>query len=91
MSEYIQAILHYIELQSTPDGACIGTFALSTFRNDVYAHGDSIEDCIAAVERALESYVLWALKTGELLPEVDGVMPPSLEPAHASLLMDTHR
>ena len=91
MTEYIQAILHYIQLQSTPDRACIATFALPTFRNDVYAHGDSIEDCIATVERALESYVLWALKTGELLPEIDGVMPPSLEPAHASLLMDTHR
>ncbi len=91
MTAYIQTILQQVQLHATPDGACIATFTLPTFCHAMYAHGDSIEACIAAVESALESYVLWAMQTGALLPEIDGVSPPSLEPQHDSLVVDTNR
>lgn len=82
MTAYIQAVLRYVKFELLPGGACIATFpTLASFR-DIYAHGDTIEECVVALRYELESFVLVAMRDGLPLPEVDFVAPPSLEPAH---------
>lgn len=90
MNDYIQTILLYAQLHPTPDGICVATFPeLPAFGIALYVHGDSIEDCMAAVERILETYILWAQQFGVFLPEIDGIAPPSKKPGLVALIADT--
>ncbi len=92
MTEYIQAVLRYAKFEMLPGGACVATFpTLIPFRTNVYAHGDTIEQCAVALRYELESFVLLAVRDGRPLPEVDFVPPPSLETPHDSLVVDANR
>ncbi len=90
MNDYTQTILLYAQLHITSDGIYVATFPeLPAFGIAVYAHGDSIEECIAAVERVLETYILWAQQFGAFLPEIDGIAPPSGKTGLVALIADT--
>ncbi|MDP9316322.1 MAG: type II toxin-antitoxin system HicB family antitoxin [Chloroflexota bacterium] len=89
MTEYIHAVLRYAKFEILLGSACIATFpTLAAFHKDVYAHGDTMEQCAVALQYELESFVLLAVRDGLPLPEVDVVPPPSLEAQHDSLVVD---
>jgi predicted RNase H-like HicB family nuclease len=75
MSEYVQAAMQSARFDELSNGGCFR--ALPRFHN-VYAWGQTAEECYHALQSDLESAIEEALWNNRRLPEFVGIETPTL-------------
>jgi predicted RNase H-like HicB family nuclease len=71
LTAYINAAMRKARYEILPDGE--GYFGNIEGLQGVWANGDTLEACREELQEVLEEWIIFGLKKGHYLPEIDGI------------------